>query len=1301
MDINRSTLCVNLRRQPDGYGFSVMERSVHPKVMISEVSPGTTADACGLIRPGDIVLGVNGLDLTNVEYDQALKILRSLSGDDIAQLHLKTPDRCSTNLKIPNKHDKTKANGVSTKHVNGVERINVDRKMSNGLLQNRNGILDKNNVCGSVKNVKKSGNARMNSNGETKNISGPPLPEREYQLNNSREENNNYQTSASATKCCPITGQKTAIKMKNLIQDKTSSDTLHAKAQEAVACSEGHCVGSLMTQATKHSSKNPRPKEDVLVQAEEFIEQYYASIGKSLTQGHKERLHQVKACIEKTGTYDLTYEELSFGAKTAWRNAPRCIGRIQWSRLKIFDARYIKTAKEMFEALCTHVKYATNGGNIQSAITVFPQRTDGKHDFRVWNAQFIRYAGYRQPDGTVIGDPANVDFTEHICEELHWKPKGGMFDVLPLVLQANGEDPELFELPPDLVLEIPLKHPQYPWFEELNLKWFAVPGVSSMMFDCGGLEFTAAPFNGWYMGTEVGARDLCDTTRYNITKTVGLRMGLDVKKTTSLWRDRVLVEVNIAVLHSYREAGVTITDHHTASETFMKFAENEQRLRGGYAADWVWIVPPMSGSLTPVFHQEMLMYRLKPSYEYQDDPWESHEWKNRAPRIKKKYKLRTLVKAAYFASILMSRVLSKRVKCTIIYATETGKSEGFAETLYKSFKQIFNVKVVCMEDYNIDDLLDESLLLIVTSTFGSGDPPVNGENCFFPHYRSMDTNRRPFHYSVFALGSSSYSDSFCAFGHRVDEMLELIGANRMYPLAEGDDEYGQEETFFEWANGVFMAACDLFDVGDSEVRSKISNVLPAKDNSWADGKFRLKNLNESEEPDISQALSKLHNRKVVSCCITQRQQLQSPKSSRETLLVKMEAVGATLQSDISYEPGDHVGIYAANSPKLVDIILEKLVDTQYPDQLVQLEVGSDSNSKQKDLGEPRVWESFRRMPPCTLRTAFSRFIDITTPPSQATLKMLATLATGDCADLSVLATDIVAYEEWKRRRVPNFADVLEEFPSLMVPSTFVLTQLPLLQHRFYSISSSPEMHRGEIHATVSVIQYQSEHGVDREGVCSSWFKRMKMGETIPCFTRQTPAFHMPDDRSLPIIMVGPGTGIAPFRGFWQQRSVEKVKTKSTKSSESKAVLGKAYLYFGCRQSSLDNIYAREIESAKNEGSITGYHVALSREPGKPKTYVQDVLRKNKKQVYDLLVNKGAHLYICGDVGMAADVTDTIVGILKKLGKMTLEQATIYVSELKNAHRLHKDIFGAKLHGWVGIENDVGTNKKSQNKRKQH
>nr|AFD20679.1 endothelial nitric oxide synthase 3 isoform 3 [Gallus gallus] len=379
----------------------------------------------------------------------------------------------------------------------------------------------------------------------------------------------------------------------------------------------------------------------------------------------------------------------------------------------------------MFGFLCSHIQYATNKGNIRSAITIFPQRAPGRGDFRIWNTQLIRYAGYRQPDGSVLGDPANVDITE-LCVHYGWSPGSGRFDVLPLLLQGPDEAPELFPLPSELVLEVPLTHPTLEWFGELGLRWYALPAVSNMLLEIGGLEFPAAPFNGWYMSSEIGTRNLCDSHRYNLLQEVALRMGLDTRKTSSLWKDKAAVEMNIAVLHSYQEAKVTIVDHHAATESFVKHMENELRTRGGCPADWVWIVPPISGSLTPVFHQEMVNYQLCPTFRYQPDAWKVYVSKGTTVTRRKTFK--EVANAVKISAKLMGHMMARRVKATILYATETGRARTYAWSLCQLFRRAFDPKVLRMDEYDIVSLEHETLVLVVTSTFGNGDPPECGES---------------------------------------------------------------------------------------------------------------------------------------------------------------------------------------------------------------------------------------------------------------------------------------------------------------------------------------------------------------------------------------------------------------------------------------------------------------------------------------------------------------------------------------------------------------------------------------------
>lgn len=312
--------------------------------------------------------------------------------------------------------------------------------------------------------------------------------------------------------------------------------------------------------------------------------------------------------------FELTTEMLEAGAKIAWRNSNKCIGRLFWQSLKVFDRRTLLTAEEVFDALIEHIQFATNDGKIRPAISIFhPDRV------RIWNHQLIRYAGYETDDG-IIGDPHSLSFTKQL-QQWGWHSEGSHFDILPLVIQIDDSEPRIFNIPKDVVLEVPLEHPDYAQFKQLQLKWYAVPIISDMKFECAGISFQAAPFNGWYMGTEIGARNLADENRYN--KLVDVADCLHIKRegNISLWKDRALVELNIAVLHSFKKLNVSIVDHHTAATQFKHFQQQEQQQGRQVTGNWTWLIPPLSPAATHIFHEPIPNIVKKPNYFYQKSPF--------------------------------------------------------------------------------------------------------------------------------------------------------------------------------------------------------------------------------------------------------------------------------------------------------------------------------------------------------------------------------------------------------------------------------------------------------------------------------------------------------------------------------------------------------------------------------------------------------------------------------------------------------------------------------------------------------
>ncbi|KAG1685133.1 Nitric oxide synthase, salivary gland [Nymphon striatum] len=1102
------------------------------------------------------------------------------------------------------------------------------------------------------------------------------------------------------------------MKITNIENRKERFDTLHTQTHPDACCGRKVCNGSSMRPFLRMGS-TPRPKDELIKQAQSFFDEYYTSIksdanveknnlqtkksniGKTVgktavhhikddiynLESHTERWEQVLKEIDETGTYTLKETELSYGAKLAWRNAPRCIGRMQWSKLQVFDCRNVTIARQMFDALCNHIKYATNKGNIRSAITVFPQRTDGKHDYKVWNGQMLMYAGYKQPDGTILGDPMNVEFTE-LAIKLGWKSPRTRWDICPFVLSANGGDPEVFDIPDDLVLRVKMQHPRYPQFKDLNLEWYTVPAVADMLLDVGGLEFTASPFNGWYMGTEIGARDFADECRFNLLPEIAEKLNLGHQFSNNIMERS---GTGRSEYSSFKQ-NVTIMDHHTTAEIFMHHYENEHRVRGGCPADWVWLVPPMSGSITPVFHQEMLNYALKPGYEYQDKAWKTHVWQSKNPEKtvkRKRMTFRELARAVNFASFLFHKAMAQRIKATILYATETGRSEKFAKMLKDVFNNAFNTQVMCMSDYDIVNLEHEALILFVTSTFGNGDAPENGEE-FAKHLLAMKlsgealpeehtlnqkkvvmltralsattpTNKSPsefpfqnvdttansvdtlanVRFSVFGLGSSAYPN-YCAFGYYINNLMNELGSECIEPISTGDELCGQEAAFIKWAKRAFSAACETFCIGEDINNDEVTKTLEVEDSANSN-KFRISKAESAV--DFFDGIKGISKKAILQAKLLSNEALcNDTYVRRETIMVKLDIESPEM---CKYEPGDHLSIYPCNDPKIVEKLLTQLSGSQDPDQVVTLQ---EQKKTRTMAGIKRTWCESGRIPACTLREAFTKYVDLSRPPPTQLTEVLPRIS---------------------HRKI---VDVLEEFPSIKPDPTVLLNHLPLLQPRYYSISSAPTAHNREIHLTVAVVRYDTEKdSLPREGVCSNYLKNLNKGDPVICFHRKASRFHLPNNASVPVIMIGPGTGIAPFRGFWHHRLM--LLNKETN-------MGDMILVFGCRTFST-YLYRNEIKSMVEKGALTKVFTAFSRESRLPKKYVQDLILENADAFYDYIVNKKCHVYVCGDVSMAEGVNKTIKKTLKHIGRWTTPQTENFMHNL-HEERYHEDIFGITL-----------------------
>jgi len=323
--------------------------------------------------------------------------------------------------------------------------------------------------------------------------------------------------------------------------------------------------------------------DDLHARARQFITLFHAE---NHAGPPNQRLWHVHREIEATGTYWHTPEELAFGARAAWRNSTGCIGRPYWHSLRVRDRREVASAPGIAAECVAHLREATNDGRIQPMITVFAPDRPYLPGPRILNSQLVRYAGHETADGAVVGDPANVEVTR-LARQLGWSGGSpvGRFDVLPLIVEEAGALTTLHKLPADAILEVMIRHPDFAWFADLGLRWYAVPMISDMHLDIGGVRYPAAPFNGWHVCTEIGSRDLGDAGRYDQLRQIARQMGLATDPGRRRWKDRAMTELNLAVLHSFSAAGVTISDNHPELARLLQHMRREERRDRACPAD--------------------------------------------------------------------------------------------------------------------------------------------------------------------------------------------------------------------------------------------------------------------------------------------------------------------------------------------------------------------------------------------------------------------------------------------------------------------------------------------------------------------------------------------------------------------------------------------------------------------------------------------------------------------------------------------------------------------------------------------
>lgn len=556
------------------------------------------------------------------------------------------------------------------------------------------------------------------------------------------------------------------------------------------------------------------------------------------------------------------------------------------------------------------------------------------------------------------------------------------------------------------------------------------------------------------------------------------------------------------------------------------------------------------------------------------------------------------------ASILPNQpVASKEV--TILFGSQTGNCQRLAKSLSSKLEsQGFQVTVSAMNSFKPNALKKVENLLLLVSTHGEGEPPDNARIFHEFVYSKRAPQLESLRFSVLGLGDTSY-EFFCQTGKDFDQRLEELGGQRLSPRVDCDLDYDDAVAgWFESVIGALNANLNAPAIAGQAVQAA------------GDAEASTEPLYTRNNPFKAEVLENLN--------------LNGRGSDRETRHLELSLEG----SNIQFEPGDAIGVYPENHPELVDAIIHTM-----------------------GWNENEIIPFNKKGEEGALREALLHHYEITVLTKPLIEQAAKLSGSNKLSELLVpeRATELKEYIQGR-----DLLDLLQDFAPWEGSASSFVTILRKLPARLYSIASSYKANPDEVHLTIRAVRYES-HGRERYGVCSvHCADRVQPGDTLPIYIQHNPNFKLPTNSDVPIIMIGPGTGVAPFRSFIEERG-------------ELGAEGKSWLFYGDRHFVTDFLYQTDWQRMLKDGVLSKLDVAFSRDT-EEKVYVQHRILQKSREVFEWLQD-GAHIYVCGDEKyMAHDVHAALLTVIQNEGGLSPEAAATYLEDMQQSQRYQRDVY---------------------------